>query len=111
KVPVNEDSETTILSNLLLSSDLEGYIEKPNYYFNNVNTKKLENLDILLMTQGYRRFIYKDIIADKFPNITYYPEQGIDISGTVRKSSGMPLENGRLLLQIPDKHYSVAGNT
>src|SRR5207248_704174 len=33
KVSVDEDSENTILSYLLLTSDLKGYIEKPNYYF------------------------------------------------------------------------------
>ena len=34
KVPNDENTETTILSSLLLTSDLKGYIEKPNYYFN-----------------------------------------------------------------------------
>ena len=33
KVPYDEHKETTILSNLLLTSDLKGYIERPNYYF------------------------------------------------------------------------------
>ena len=33
KVPVDETTESTIFSNLLLSSDLKGYIENPNYYF------------------------------------------------------------------------------
>src|SRR6185312_8123002 len=34
KVPYDENAETTILSSILLTSDLRGYIEKPNYYFN-----------------------------------------------------------------------------
>ncbi len=106
KVPVNEDSETTILSNLLLTSDLEGFIEQPNYYFNKTDDKKLSDLDVLMLTQGYRRFLYKDVVSGIPPKITYFPEQGIDITGTIRKSNGMPLEKGRLLLQIPDKHFS-----
>jgi len=33
KVPVDESLESTIFSNLLLTSDLKGYLENPNYYF------------------------------------------------------------------------------
>lgn len=106
KVPINEDNEITIFSNLLLSSDLEGFIEQPNYYFNKQNDKKLADLDVLMLTQGYRKFLYKDVVSGIDPKVTYMPEQGIDISGTIRKSNGMPLEKGRLLLQIPDKHFS-----
>lgn len=106
KVPVNEDTETTIFSNLLLTSDLEGFIEQPNYYFNKTNDKKLADLDVLMLTQGYRRFLYKDVVSGLDPKIVYMPEQGIDITGTIRRSNGMPLEKGRLLLQIPDKHFS-----
>src|SRR5690606_24421618 len=50
--------------------------------------------------------LYKDVISGIDPKIIYFPEQGIDITGTIRKSNGMPLEKGRLLLQIPDKHFS-----
>src|SRR5690606_19150155 len=32
QVPVKEEQETTILSQLLLQSNLRGYIEQPNYY-------------------------------------------------------------------------------
>ena len=111
KVPVDENDETTIRSNLLLSADLEGYIEKPNYYFNKKDDQKSSDLDVLMLTQGYRRFLYQDLAADRKPKIAVYPEQGITISGTIRKSSGMPLEAGRLLFQIPDKHFNTTGST
>ncbi|MFC5283008.1 carboxypeptidase regulatory-like domain-containing protein [Pedobacter alpinus] len=111
KVPFDLNKETTIYSNLLLTSDITGFVEQPNYYFNKLNTKRLTFLDNLLLTQGYRTFSYKDIAADKYPKISVLPEQGIDISGTIRKSNGMPLEGGRLLFQIPDKHYSTTATT
>ena len=44
KVPFDDNAETTILSNLLLTSELKGYIEKPNYYFNQVTEKKLRQI-------------------------------------------------------------------
>ncbi|RRN77809.1 carboxypeptidase regulatory-like domain-containing protein, partial [Pseudoxanthomonas sp. SGD-10] len=111
KVPANEDTETTILSNLLLSSDLTGYIEKPNYYFNNMDNTKAAHLDLLMLTQGYRKFLYKDAVAGKLPNITYLPEQGIEVSGTIRRANGMPWEKARLLLQIPDRHFTTPAVT
>ena len=106
KVPANEDAATTILSSLLLSSDLKGYLEKPNYYFNKTDSKKLAELDILMLTQGYRRFAYKEILADKYPKIAYLPEQGMNITGTLRDRTGMPVKKAGLRLTIPGKTYS-----
>lgn len=105
KVPYDENKETTILSNLLLTSDLKGYIEDPNYYFNQPDESKREALDVLLLTQGYRRFSYTDIMADRYPPVLFFPEQGIEISGVLRLNNGRPVANGGLLLSIPDKSF------
>lgn len=107
KVPVNEDSEITILSSLLLTSELKGYIEKPNYYFNKPDQKKNAELDILLLTQGFRRFNYKDIMAGNIPPSTLLPEQGIKISGTLRDRTGMPVKRGALRLTVTDTKFGV----
>jgi hypothetical protein len=107
KVPVDENNETSILSSLLLTSDLKGYIEKPNYYFTKTDDKKLADLDKLMLTQGYRRFLYKDILADKFPLVSYIPEQGISLHGTLRDLTGMPTRKGSLRLMVPGKPISA----
>jgi hypothetical protein len=101
KVPVDENSEITILSSLLLTSDLKGYVEKPNYYFNKTNAKKLADLDVLLLTQGFRRYAYKDILASKYPPITFLPEQSMRLTGTLRDRTGMPVRKGTLRLTVP----------
>ena len=106
-VAYDDDDAPTILSHLLLTSDLRGYIEKPNYYFNHTDEQSTANLDILMLTQGYRRFTYKNIIADKIPPISYLPENGIDISGTLRNNTGMPISKGNIRLYIADKAYST----
>ena len=106
-VPSDDNNSPTILSQLLLTSDLRGFVEKPNYYFNNPDDKTNVDLDVLMMTQGYRRFSYKNIIADKIPPITFLPEQGIDVSGTLRTNTGMPVARGNVRLFIPDKAYST----
>ena len=105
KVPFDEDAETTIFTNLLLTSDIAGFIEKPNYYFNHPDQKKLADLDILLQTQGYRRYSYDDIVNNKQKSVNYNVEKGIDITGTLRSSTGIPVNRGNVHISIPDKNY------
>jgi hypothetical protein len=106
KVPYDENAETTILTYLLLTSDIKGYIEKPNYYFNHPDEKAMADLDILMQTQGYRRFSYDGILNNKYPAINYYAEPGISITGTLRASNGIPFNRGNVHLSIHDKNYS-----
>ena len=106
KVPFDENSETTILSHMLLTSDLKGYIEKPNYYFISKEPLAADNLDILMLTQGYRRLSYRNVILDKTPRITVFPEQnGLEIVGVLRNNTGMSIAKGNLRLQIPGKNF------
>jgi hypothetical protein len=108
KVPSDENAETTIFSNLLLTSDIKGYIEKPNYYFTNKDSAANANLDILMLTQGYRRISYRNIITDKLPQIYLLPEQnGLEISGMLRNNTGMPISKGNLRLQLPGRNQNV----
>ena len=111
KVPVDENGETTILSSLLLSADLQGYIEKPNYYFNKLSDKKTADLDILMLTQGYRRFSYKDVLLNKYPAVSYLPEQGMNITGTLRDRTGMPVRKAPLRLTVPGRTFSAEAIT
>lgn len=107
KIPVDEDAESTILTSLLLTSDLKGYIEKPNYYFKNKDPKTLADLDALMLTQGYRRFSYRDIVNDKKLPVTIMPEQGISISGTLRNNTGMPVFKGNVRLLMSDRNTAL----
>ncbi|WP_243718122.1 carboxypeptidase regulatory-like domain-containing protein [Pedobacter changchengzhani] len=111
KVPFNEDGATTILTTLLLNSDVKGYIERANYYFNAPDAKKNADLDVLLLTQGYRSYSYSDIVGNTLPKIAFLPEQGIDVYGILRMSNGIPVRKGTLLLTIPDKRFSLEGTT
>ncbi len=105
KVPFDENAESTILSNLLLTSDIKGFIEQPNYYFNHPDQKTAADLDILLLTQGYRRFSYDEILENKMPALKYYSEQGMDITGTLRGTNGIPVNRGNVKISIPDKNF------
>jgi len=95
KISVDETAENSILSYFLLSSDLKGYIEKPNFYFTNINKETRADLDMLMLTQGYRRFSWKELENDNSAATAnaYTPENGIDISGTLKTKSGEPIAN------------------
>ena len=97
-VPVDEAAESTILSSILLSSDIKGYIEQPNYYFTNTNSKTATDLDALMLTQGYHRFEWKQIINNSWPEITFQPERSITISGQVKTLGGKPVVKGKVSL-------------
>lgn len=111
KVPFDENAETTILTSLLLTSDLKGYVEKPNSYFKNPTPESAANLDILMLTQGYRRFSYRDIVRDKPAQISFLPEQSIEITGTLRTLNGLPVNKGSISLNVPDKNYTAQAVT
>ncbi len=74
-------TEDNILSNLLLTSDLKGYIHQPGYYLKNKNAATMEHLDLLMLTHGWRRFNWEEIINNKQGTLKYPVESGISISG------------------------------
>ncbi|MFC6996460.1 MG2 domain-containing protein [Rufibacter roseus] len=92
KVEHNGNSGT-ILSNLLLTSDLRGHIEEPGYYFSAQTPEVALALDNLMLTQGWRRFVWQEILEDKFPPYTAPLERNLAISGTVQKLNGKPEPN------------------
>jgi TonB-dependent SusC/RagA subfamily outer membrane receptor len=98
KTPADENAESTILTDLLLTSDLKGSIEQPNYYFTNVTGETLKNLDLVMLTHGYRKFEWKQVLADKYQPPAWRPELSIQINGTAKNLLGKPLDKGTVSL-------------
>lgn len=74
----------SIISAFYLKPHVKGFIENPKYYFENMNKKKKYELDILLLTQGWSRYDWKNIFNKK-PLTTHRFENGITISGRVNR--------------------------
>lgn len=81
---LTDTCNNNILSSLLFTSDLKGYIESPAYYFINENTSTIFNLDILMMTQGWTRYNIPDILKGIYTRPKSYLELGQAISGNVK---------------------------
>lgn len=73
----------TIFSSLLLTSDLPGKIFQPGYYFKDQEAETMELLDLVMLTHGWRRFTWVDVMANKLPEITHFIERGINIEGQI----------------------------
>ena len=80
--PAREDDEN-IVTQLLLTSDLKGYVYHPAYYFSNDDDSTKQHLDLVMMTNGWRRFRWENILAKKWPALTYRPEEFITVKGAL----------------------------
>ncbi|HSF52183.1 MAG TPA: hypothetical protein VLA71_00445 [Algoriphagus sp.] len=77
------DSFGNIFSSLLLTSDLKGKIHQPGYYFKDQESETLEILDLVMLTHGWRRFSWEEVITGNFPKINHFIERGINIEGQI----------------------------
>lgn len=81
------EPEINIYSELLLNSELKGYIEDPNYYFDKKNESRTEHLDLVMLTHGWRRFTWENIINSEYPEIDFRIENGVTVKGNVVKDN------------------------
>jgi hypothetical protein len=87
---------TTIASWFLLESDIRGTVEGPSYYFDPSNPGRLKDLDLLLLTQGWRDFSWKTDTTE-----CYNPETGFFVSGRLRKiNRDKPLTDHKINITI-----------
>ncbi|WP_256005183.1 carboxypeptidase-like regulatory domain-containing protein [Pedobacter deserti] len=106
RVPHHEENGHTILSDLLLVSDIKGYVEQPNYYFIDKSPEAPQKLDNLMLTQGYRRFDWQELIraigntASPNPSQPKFAAEGLgtEVSGKVLTLTGQPVPNGTVTL-------------
>ncbi len=94
---------------LLLSSDLKGNIESPDYYFKNTGTFVDEAVDNLMLTQGWRRFNWADMLQNKTPSFNFLPEfNGPIINGKlISQVSTKPVKDIIAYLAIPGKRVQL----
>jgi hypothetical protein len=93
---MKDPDENNIYSNLLLTSDLKGYIYNPAWYFSDTSKLATDALDLVMMTNGWRRFSWEKIINNDLPQIRFPYEQGIAIKGTAYVEGRVPLNNGKI---------------
>ena len=95
----NELNPENMLSYCYLSTEIKGNIHNPAYYFDDNNKDRLSALDLLLLTQGWRRYVWEKadtaMLADCFLSDEI---RGRQIIG--KKKKRKELGNGEQLLQV-----------
>jgi len=95
----NELNPENMLSYCHLSTEIKGNIHNPAYYFDGNNKDRLAALDLLLLTQGWRRYVWEKadtaMLADCFLSDEI---RGRQIIG--KKKKRKELGNGEQLLQV-----------
>lgn len=103
-VPDSGRAEPGILAELLLRSELKGYIEDPGYYFegdlsSGLETTRRRALDNLMLTQGWSRIDWQSLLAGQVPEPVYQPEEELRVSGIVtREGRKAPVPNATVTL-------------
>jgi len=87
-----------IQSYLLLSSDIKGYIEDPAGYFVDNNTDTREKMDVLMMTQGWKRFNTSDIVKAVYKKPVYALEEGQALYGKVMTVFNKPSKRRMVMM-------------
>ena len=73
------EKHTNIVSKLFLEPYVKGFIEKADHYFTDISKEKIQDLDNLLITQGWSSYDWNAIFTKNIDRI-YEFENGIDIN-------------------------------
>ncbi len=80
-VPTGHSS--SIMTSLLLTSDIKGYVENPDFYFEADDRLHRQALDLLMMVQGWSRYEWKTLAGVKPFKVKHWIEEGLLVDGAV----------------------------
>ena len=78
--------DNNIFTDLLLTSDLKGYIHQPGYYFASPSPRKQTELDVLLMVHGWRKYDMSQAISTAPFTPLQLPETQLALNGQVKST-------------------------
>lgn len=106
---IESDSSNNIISQLLLSGDLKGDVYRPSYYFKNNSDSIAQQLDLVMLTHGWRRFKWEELTKGKLPSITYQKDTAyLTLSGKLFGLSTGQLQGGGAVVMMVKEKDSAA---
>ncbi len=107
------EQKINLLNYLWLTSDIKGAVESPGYYFKKTGADVDKATDNLMLTQGWRRFKWEEILNNKKSSFTYLPEyEGHIITGRISPKTGsLPGTAITVYLSVPGKNFKFASTT
>ncbi len=109
---VSPDTTRSIVSNLLLTSELRGHIEDTDYYFCGVDSLRRSHLDLLMLTQGWQRYDLPSALRGEYAHPTEPVKIGGEITGMVRSRwRSKPLSGANVVVMAPSIGYGTGSRT
>ncbi len=108
---IESDSSDNIVSHLLLTGDIKGQVFNPAYYFSANNDTIAQRLDLVMLTHGWRRFVWEDIVKGKLPKIVYPKDSTyLSLSGKVYGATPTQLRDAAHIILIIGKKKNEGEN-
>ncbi|MDE3182985.1 MAG: hypothetical protein KGM16_06155 [Bacteroidota bacterium] len=103
---LESDNSDNIISHLLLTAELKGKVYDPAHYFLNKSDSIAQQLDLVMLTHGWRRFNWEKVIQGKFPVIKYPKDTSyLSLSGKVIGATPEQLQKaGDIILMLTEKN-------
>ncbi|MFC6998371.1 hypothetical protein [Rufibacter roseus] len=104
-------NQADMLSYVWLASDLKGEIESAGYYLKNTGPEVDTALDNLMLTHGWRRFNWRNVLQNQTLAFRYLPEtEGPSVTVQLtHKKSNIPASGIVTFLTLPDTTFQFAG--
>ncbi|TPG66171.1 hypothetical protein EAH73_12455 [Hymenobacter nivis] len=96
-----------ITAYLLLAADLPGYVEDAGYYCRDSSATAQQAADNLMLTQGWRRFRWDDVLAGAGPPPAAFPPEatGYLLQGRISRPDGGPAPGVAAYLSLPGRPF------
>ena len=95
----NPADPVNILTHCYLSSQVRGKIHNPLYYFDDKNKDRMSAMDLLLLTQGWRRYVWNIENAPDHENL-FLSDEIMGIQSVGSKKKGKKAQGTEQLIQI-----------
>ena len=95
-----------VMTNMLLSSELKGYIHNPDFYFESNDAAHAKALDLLMMVQGWTRYNWRQMARLEPFIIKHFVEDGLVIDGMLlRRMQDKPIKGASVKMRLysPDR--------
>ncbi len=76
----------TMLTEMLLASEIKGFVENPGWYFEADDSLHRHALDLLMMVQGWRRHDWRMMAGLEHTQFKFLPEKIQTLSGSVHQT-------------------------
>ena len=83
----------TMLTEMMLASEIKGFVENPGYYFEADDSMHRRDLDLLLMVQGWRRYEWKEMAGIEAFALQHLPERQQNLTGSVNLTYNLYPDN------------------